>query len=197
MEQLYQLHVALHPEGVDRNWKIRNWRSHNRRVALHPEGVDRNPAYEDTSVEARRSPSTRRAWIEIAPSSALQCCHTVALHPEGVDRNPVVAAHIKAEQDVALHPEGVDRNRTTPFSRVRSARSPSTRRAWIEMLRVDERGLWGRSPSTRRAWIEIQFTRCFRQSSRSPSTRRAWIEMANAAADSATAAGRPPPGGRG
>ena len=53
--------------------------------------------------------------------------------------------------------------------------SPSTRRAWIEMLRIDERGLWGRSPSTRRAWIEIG--RLFFYSR--------------------TGGSRPPPGGRG
>ena len=57
-------------------------------VALHPEGVDRNPAYEDTSVEARRSPSTRRAWIEIERQKLYQMTSwQVALHPEGVDRN--------------------------------------------------------------------------------------------------------------
>ena len=55
--------VALHPEGVDRNFSDLDnpeyWM-----VALHPEGVDRNSA-----VSA----------IPIAP--------IVALHPEGVDRN--------------------------------------------------------------------------------------------------------------
>ena len=102
-------------------------------VALHPEGVDRNPAYKDTSVEARRSPSTRRAWIEIvnlnsffhtfylSPSTRRAWIeiveqdydtkkNPVALHPEGVDRNNVVYKRKEPLFAVALHPEGVDRN---------------------------------------------------------------------------------------
>ena len=59
-------HVALHPEGVDRNYsKIAMWDSWYR-VALHPEGVDRN-----------------------IPAPAPRVVPTVALHPEGVDRNSV------------------------------------------------------------------------------------------------------------
>ena len=47
------------------------------------------------------------------------------------------------------------------------------------MLRVDERGLWGSvSPSTRRAWIEMLKPASHALiSSPSPSTRRAWIEI--------------------
>ena len=59
---------------------------------------------------ALKSPSTRRAWIEIPLSGLDDLVILVALHPEGVDRNlaanPVVLAIA-----VALHPEGVDRNR--------------------------------------------------------------------------------------
>ena len=36
---------------------------------------------------APRSPSTRRAWIEIASPSVYIIAPMVALHPEGVDRN--------------------------------------------------------------------------------------------------------------
>ena len=56
-------------------------------VALHPEGVDRNPSLASNVPTMSRSPSTRRAWIEIRtkPSPRKKC--VVALHPEGVDRN--------------------------------------------------------------------------------------------------------------
>ena len=57
-----------------------------------------------------RSPSTRRAWIEIVSG----CLSAV----------PVF---------VALHPEGVDRNGVSVCTAVTGAESPSTRRAWIEM----------------------------------------------------------------
>ena len=36
-----------------------------RKVALHPEGVDRNVYSRDHVVSELKSPSTRRAWIEI------------------------------------------------------------------------------------------------------------------------------------
>ena len=55
--------VALHPEGVDRNYQFAPLLRISK-VALHPEGVDRN---------CSRSSSTS--------------CSRVALHPEGVDRN--------------------------------------------------------------------------------------------------------------
>ena len=35
------------------------------KVALHPEGVDRNYSYNFASADENLSPSTRRAWIEI------------------------------------------------------------------------------------------------------------------------------------
>ena len=62
------MHVALHPEGVDRNsklWRDIVWKTI---VALHPEGVDRN----------------------YAPYFKLYISY-VALHPEGVDRNPPIS----------------------------------------------------------------------------------------------------------
>ena len=56
--------------------------------------------------------------------------------------------------------------------------SPSTRRAWIEIIRSHAPVIIPVSPSTRRAWIEISCafavaTLYFP----SPSTRRAWIEI--------------------
>ena len=59
---------------------------------------------------AIRSPSTRRAWIEIPASHWLYVQIRVALHPEGVDRNTKSITPWKICLIVALHPEGVDRN---------------------------------------------------------------------------------------
>ena len=57
-------------------------------------------------------------------------------------------------------------------------RSPSTRRAWIEIsTRSESVPAVVRSPSTRRAWIEIKYTPLEQASPQSPSTRRAWIEI--------------------
>ena len=58
---------------------------------------------------------------------------------------------------VALLAEGVDRNmRMFPAKRV-AWRSPSSRRAWIEiaMKKLEESGQM--SPSSRRAWIEMAY----------------------------------------
>ena len=44
-------------------------------------------------------------------------------------------------------------------ARARFLTSPSTRRAWIEILRVTARRKLRKSPSPRRAWIEIFFWR--------------------------------------
>ena len=79
-------------------------------VALHPEGVDRN-----------KSP--------MMPFSGA----FVALHPEGVDRNICERIHLDNDARVALHPEGVDRNKSCVSRKATSRRSPSTRRAWIEI----------------------------------------------------------------
>ena len=82
--------VALHPEGVDRNFKkIVDCDMFG--VALHPEGVDRN----------QRLPKVARVVL------------AVALHPEGVDRNTSAKNPLSTPPKVALHPEGVDRNSTS------------------------------------------------------------------------------------
>ena len=60
---------------------------------------------------------------------------------------------------VALHPEGVDRNPRSSSATTSSVRSPSTRRAWIEIVEKKSTLQTKWSPSTRRAWIEI-YTRC-------------------------------------
>ena len=121
------------------------------------------------------SPSTRRAWIEIPYSSTESIKNAfVALHPEGVDRNIMQVLYERGYL-VALHPEGVDRNRFC--------------RPWKHGM--------GESPSTRRAWIEIINTNIFTNAKRSPSTRRAWIEIETPWEECDENDSRPPPGGRG
>ena len=81
----------------------------------------------------------------------------VALHPEGVDRNLNIAHGLEYDLDVALHPEGVDRNHFCGSRFGGCKLSPSTRRAWIEILGFPIAVcLICLSPSTRRAWIEIK-----------------------------------------
>ena len=56
-----------------------------------------------------KSPSTRRAWIEMLPSALDGSEAVVALHPEGVDRNHGEKWDACHSIFVALHPEGVGR----------------------------------------------------------------------------------------
>ena len=79
-------------------------------VALHPEGVDRNCTKSSGSAKVN-----------------------VALHPEGVDRNNAILTFVQVCYGVALHPEGVDRNLCNDKMSVFVLKSPSTRRAWIEI----------------------------------------------------------------
>ena len=54
--------VALHPEGVDRNWYISKLMPLCAIVALHPEGVDRNLKnldLEDKDAKSRPPPGGR------------------------------------------------------------------------------------------------------------------------------------------
>ena len=57
--------VALLAEGVDRN-DHEKWYTMLERVALLAEGVDRNCRSKLVTSSPARSPSSRRAWIEIA-----------------------------------------------------------------------------------------------------------------------------------
>ena len=102
--------------------------------------------------------------------------------------------------DVALLAEGVDRNPLHSWSRTTARSSPSSRRAWIEIMAKAKCLPPLRSPSSRRAWIEIalQTTTWHRKrvallaegvdrnthkngtlggEDASPSSRRAWIEI--------------------
>ena len=79
-----------------------------------------------------KSPSSRRAWIEITMRQGASQTTKVALLTEGVDRNANLG-----EQPV------------------KKKESPSSRRAWIEIEPLPENYRSNKSPSSRRAWIEI------------------------------------------
>ena len=57
---------------------------------------------------------------------------------------------------VALLAEGVDRNKAEMEKRGLFRKSPSSRRAWIEIVYVLLSRCMNASPSSRRAWIEIK-----------------------------------------
>ena len=125
--------IALLAEGVDRN-HLQGRRLRDPEIALLAEGVDRNRACNFVLTDIKRSPSSRRAWIEIC------ACRT-----------PWTTARI------ALLAEGVDRNATENDAKWEGYRSPSSRRAWIEIIpHWGERMRCCPSPSSRRAWIEIK-----------------------------------------
>ena len=104
------LTVALLAEGVDRNRDDGGDGLEGLPVALLAEGVDRNLGVGLAVVAAGRSPSSRRAWIEITCGTCLTTMSAVALLAEGVDRNSTMVAP----------PVG-------------GIQSPSSRRAWIEI----------------------------------------------------------------
>ena len=58
----------------------------------------------------------------------------VALLAEGVDRNALYDQRCHTGRPVALLAEGVDRNLTTAMNAQTNQMSPSSRRAWIEIL---------------------------------------------------------------
>ena len=87
----------------------------------------------------RGSPSSRRAWIEIASCASWGPERSVALLAEGVDRNDSGDA-TEYEILVALLAEGVDRNPFRDGRCIRTFGSPSSRRAWIEIPLVSSSG---------------------------------------------------------
>ena len=134
--------VALLAEGVDRNRPARGSKSPPK-VALLAEGVDRNLEVRLFWVFELGSPSSRRAWIEMIWATSLMCQKRVALLAEGVDRNGRIVAPAHG-CFVALLAEGVDRNRQTAPQCIPCGRSPSSRRAWIEIRRFGADGVsWG------------------------------------------------------
>ena len=139
--------------------------------------MDRNIGQAPEDFKAYQSPSSRRAWIEILRRTRYAVRCGVALLAEGVDRNRLPRT-LRLSTRVALLAEGVDRNVLRVVLLAADPLSPSSRRAWIEMMcpwfalltkavallaeGVDRnaeplvcRGGYRRSPSSRRAWIEI------------------------------------------
>ena len=101
--------VALLAEGVDRNIFLAFLTASAWAVALLAEGVDRNLPPLECLCAALKSPSSRRAWIEIYCAGSRSHGQAVALLAEGVDRNYQETKR-KKTQTVALLAEGVDRN---------------------------------------------------------------------------------------
>ena len=80
----------------------------------------------------------------------------VALLAEGVDRNVGNDDTINNLREVALLAEGVDRNELLQVCSALRKKSPSSRRAWIEIRKVILALGDAVSPSSRRAWIEMR-----------------------------------------
>ena len=72
-----------------------------------------------------------------------------------MDRNKHRNSKRVTAVNVALLAEGVDRNGRGEPLEAHQAVSPSSRRAWIEILATEGAAAVGMSPSSRRAWIEI------------------------------------------
>ena len=122
----------------------------------------------------RRSPSSRRAWIEIRKAGRRNPRHAVALLAEGVDRNPTIKPP-PLNFSVALLAEGVDRNLFKGKFDQEKNRSPSSRRAWIEIF----------SSTSASSFFSVALL--------AEGVDRNWKDFTAAA----TSAGRPPRGGRG
>ena len=80
--------VALLAEGVGRNPALCPQRVGVNQVALLAEGVGRNCGWMDMLTSTPRSPSSRRAWVEIVSPIIGSGKTKVALLAEGVGRNP-------------------------------------------------------------------------------------------------------------
>ena len=104
------------------------------RVALLAEGVDRNVMGIILSLEQQKSPSSRRAWIEITLDEAESTPLPVALLAEGVDRNYFCTELFQSLQ-VALLAEGVGRNNLNLNNPRSNSKSPSSRKAWVEICK--------------------------------------------------------------
>ena len=146
--------VALLAEGVDRNvperhYRVENEASPSSRRAWIEITSDMAQGRRNGSPSSRRawieifgrmssstkttSPSSRRAWIESFRQRVDENYKEVALLAEGVDRNNSVLLSTVKNQSVALLAEGVDRNSFRLIQLATLYRSPSSRRAWIEI----------------------------------------------------------------
>ena len=102
-------------------------------VALLAKGVDRNNM-KSGKLMRLMSPSSQRAWIEITSRINSEFQECVALLAEGVDRNLHLQYTWTRSANVALLAEGVDRNGKEVDDMTEAEVSPSSQRAWIEMI---------------------------------------------------------------
>ena len=165
-------------------------------VALLAEGVDRNDSAVSHRMAHGRSPSSRRAWIEITARRLSFMQKTVALLAEGVDRNPRLR-RLRIGIMVALLAEGVDRNRkttgTSPKSHVALLAEGVDRNAYTtEIFGGNRVALLAEGVDRNDTLVEE-----LDATAMSPSSRRAWIEITHSCAPSVNRWGRPPRGGRG
>ena len=108
--------VALLTEGVDRNSKAYADYALRSNVALLTEGVDRNVLSGGIAAWGKGSPSSRRAWIEIA----IQCAPCQLIMSPSSRRAWIEILRCQAKSLPEL--------------------SPSSRRAWIEIAPSPHRG---------------------------------------------------------
>ena len=101
-----------------------------------------------------RSPSSRRAWIEIDHERRYAHRRSVALLAEGVDRN-LLSTIVRTSWRVALLAEGVDRNMLPKAPTVGSSVALLAEGVDRNLLLAAYRPGISESPSSRRAWIEI------------------------------------------
>ena len=164
--------------------------------------------------------SARRAWIEIAGSSAGCLSGTVALRKESVDRNTASPHILGLVQPVALRKESVDRNNGLWDSLFGNRTSLSARRAWIEI--TTSAHFFAPNPvALRKESVDRNFSikhcmavtdvalrkesvdrNCvylfkFQALKTSLSARRAWIEIVNRAKIESNNGGSSPQGERG
>ena len=121
----------------------------------------------------------------------------VALPAEGVGRNQQRHGY-EPNAEVALPAEGVGRNIVWARTCWRFGRSPSPRRAWVEisLMRSVTSLLMG-SPSPRRAWVEIQEPAAGRQRRRVALPAEGVGRHHKLSNARPICGGRPPRGGRG
>ena len=111
----------------------------SRLVALLAEGVDRNFKAKPGMTKIGGSPSSRRAWIEIATFGSLDGL-TVSPSSRRAWIEISRSGGVWRGPSVALLAEGVDRNPQDDVSPFHDGRSPSSRRAWIEIYMESKQG---------------------------------------------------------
>ena len=103
-------------------------------VALLAEGVDRNNVDFVRPERHHKSPSSRRAWIEIRLSVIDNTVNTSSPSSRRAWIEIPPTLNQPNGSLVALLAEGVDRNSFTSVELFSTCSSPSSRRAWIEIV---------------------------------------------------------------